>query len=213
VLERDHLLPLADEGFDLTEVSFPVVDRLGRVRVRTNAYSVPLRSGTHTQAKITATTIEVWHAGRCIARHERCDGRQQEILDLEHYLDVLEHKPGALAGSTPLAQWRRLGRWPASYDQFWQGLIERLGKSAGTREMIGLLQLGRMHGFDALRRAIETAQALGCGDSAAVRHLLTTPPAVTPSPTLTDLGRLAQFERPLPAVTAYDQLLVGGGVR
>lgn len=213
VIEREHLLPLAEEGFDLTEVSFPVVDRLGRVRVRTNAYSVPLRSGSQTQAKITATTIEVWHAGRRVARHERCYGRQQEILDLEHYLDVLEHKPGALAGSTPLAQWRRLGRWPASYDQFWQGLIERLGKSAGTREMIGLLQLGRMHGFAALRQAIEMALTLGCGDSAAVRHLLTTPREVAPPPTLADLGRLAQFERPLPAVTAYDQLLVGGGVR
>lgn len=213
VIEREHLLPLAEEGFDLTEVSFPVVDRLGRVRVRTNAYSVPLRSGSQTQAKITATTIEVWHAGRRVARHERCYGRQQEILDLEHYLDVLEHKPGALAGSTPLAQWRRLGRWPASYDQFWQGLIERLGKPAGTREMIGLLQLGRMHGFAALRQAIEMALTLGCGDSAAVRHLLTTPREVAPPPTLADLGRLAQFERPLPAVTAYDQLLVGGGVR
>jgi len=28
---------------------------------------------------------------------------QTEILDLEHYLDVLRKKPGALAGSTPLA--------------------------------------------------------------------------------------------------------------
>lgn len=209
LIEREYLLPLADEGFDLTDVSFPTVDRLGRVRVGTNAYSVPLRSGTSAQAKLTATTLEVWHDGRCLARHERCYGRQQEILDLEHYLDVLEHKPGALAGSTPLAQWRRLGRWPVSYDQFWQGLIERLGKSPGTREMIGLLQLGRVHGQDALRRAIETALDLGCGDSAAVRHLLTAPDLAHEPVAPLAIGSLARFERPLPVVSDYDQLLAG----
>jgi transposase len=211
--ERDHLLPLAEEGFDLTEVCFPVVDRLGRVRVRTNAYSVPLRPGTQTQAKVAATTIEVWHEGRCVARHERCYGRHQAILDLEHYLDVLEHKPGALAGSTPLEQWRRLGRWPASYDRFWAGLIDRLGTAAGTGEMIGLLQLGRAHGYDALRRAIETALDLGCGDSAAVRHLLTTPDLTHAPPLRLEVGALSRFDRPLPAVTAYDQLLASGVAR
>jgi hypothetical protein len=40
------------------------------------------------------------------AHHERCYGRQQQILDLEHYLDVLYRKPGALAGSRPLQQMR-----------------------------------------------------------------------------------------------------------
>ncbi len=213
LIEREHLLPLVEEGFDLTEVSFPVVDRLGRVRVRTNAYSVPLRTGTQAQAKIAATTIEVWHDGRCVARHDRCYGRQQEILDLEHYLDVLAHKPGALAGSTPLEQWRRLGRWPASYDRFWQGLIDRLGRSAGTREMIGLLQLGRAHGYDALRRAIEAALDLGCGDSAAVRHLLTAPGLAHEPVAPLEIGPLSRFARPAPVVREYDQLLAGGGAR
>jgi hypothetical protein len=33
-----------------------------------------------------------------VARHPRCYGRGHQILDLEHYLDVLEKKPGAMAG-------------------------------------------------------------------------------------------------------------------
>ncbi len=73
------------------------------------------------------------------------------MLDLEHYLDVLERKPGALAGSKPLEQCRALGRWPASYDRFWQALIDRHGQQAGTQEMIGVLQLGRTHGQAALQ--------------------------------------------------------------
>lgn len=210
-VEQIALLPLADDDFDLAEVSFPMVSTLGWVRVRTNAYSVPQAAGTRVEAKLTAAGLELWHGGKCIAQHERNYGRYQEILDLEHYLEVLEHKPGAFAGSTPLAQWRATGRWPASYDQLWEALMERQGRAAGTKAMISLLQLGRMHGYERLRVAIESALALGCSDSAAVQHLLTTPDLQREQPgELRDLGLLARFERPLPAVDAYDELLVGG---
>lgn len=206
-LEREQLLPLAAEGFDLREVSFPTVDTLGRVRVRTNAYSVPLRAGTAVQVTLSATQVTVWQEGQCVATHERCYGRQQEVLNLEHYLDVLERKPGALAGSTPLAQWRQAGRWPQSYDTFWQGLITRLGTQAGTKEMIGLLQLGRSHGQAALQRALEEALARGVQDSAAVRHLLAAPQLARTQPAPMEIGVLAAYERPLPDLAPYDALL------
>jgi len=48
--------------------------------------------------------VEIWHQGRYVARHARSYERHQEILDLEHCVDVLEHKPGAFAGSKPLEQ-------------------------------------------------------------------------------------------------------------
>jgi len=208
-IEREQLLPLVSEGFDLTEVSFPRVDPLGRVKVRTNAYSVPLPAGTTVEARLSATIVAIRHEGRMVAHHERCYGRGQEVLDLEHYLDVLEHKPGALAGSKPLEQWRRLGRWPVSYDRFWEGLNDRLGRPAGTKEMIGLLQLGRVHGDAALRSAIETALLLGVHDPAAVRHLLMRPHLEHPLVDAIEIGVLAAFERPLPAIADYDALLAG----
>ena len=105
-VERGHLLPRAAEGFDLAEVVFPLVDKQGCVTVKTNFYSVPVRAGTRVEARVHPLHVEVWHAGRLIARHERCHSRRQHVLDLEHYLDVLSHKPGAFAGSKPLAQWR-----------------------------------------------------------------------------------------------------------
>jgi len=210
-IEQPSLLSLAEDDFDLAEVSFPTVSTMGWIRVRTNAYSVPQDAGIRVEAKLTADTLELWHGGKCIAQHERNYGRYQEILDLEHYLEVLEHKPGAFAGSKPLAQWRASGRWPTSYDQLWESLIERHGHPGGTKAMISLLQLGKTHGYDRLRVAIETALALGCSDSAAVQHLLTTPALKREQPAeLQDLGLLARFERPLPAVDVYDELLVGG---
>src|SRR5271170_387261 len=134
--EQPHLLPLAAERFDLAEISFPTVDGLRCVRVRTNRYSVPLRPGTKVEAKVNADSVELWHEGRCVARHERCYSRQQQVLDLGHYLDVLERKPGALAGSTALAQWRQAGRWPESFDRLWQALNMRHGRQHGTRQII-----------------------------------------------------------------------------
>jgi hypothetical protein len=200
LLERDHLLPLAPADFDLTETCFPKVSDLGWVKVRTNAYSVPLAAGRSVQAKILPATIELWHAGKPVAAHERCYGRSQEILNLAHSLDILEHKPGALAGSKPLDQWRKQGRWPPSYARFWEGLIARHGKARGTKEMIGLAQLGRTQGQENLRAAIETALELGCQDSAAVRHLLSSGALRKAPPEPLELGSLAAFRQPLPTL-------------
>src|SRR5918992_3100656 len=212
LIERAHLLPLAEEGFDLVEVSFPVVTSLGCVKVKTNAYSVPVKAGRTVEARLSAASVEIWYEGKRAARHERSYGRYQEILDLEHYLDVLERKPGALAGSKPLEQWRRLGRWPESYDRFWQALIDRHGRQAGTKAMIALLQLGRVHGQAALQGAIDAALVLGCTDEAAVRHLVTAQGLEHARPQTVEVGALVQFERPLPTVGEYDQLLAPLGV-
>ncbi len=213
LIERERLLGLAAEGFEIEVSSFPKVDATGCVKVRTNFYSTPLRPGTRAQAKIYAESVEVWHEGRRIARHERSYSRQQKIFNLEHYLDVLAHKPGALAGSTPLEQWRQAGRWPASYDTLWAKLIQRHDKQAGTQQMIELLQEGKRHGWDKLSEAIEKALECGCCDQAAVRYLLTSqclerlaqPPLVAPE--------LERFERPLPTLTNYDQLLAAEAVQ
>jgi hypothetical protein len=72
VIERELLLPLATEGADLAQTSFPRVNGLGCAKVLTNSYSVPLPAGTEVQAKAYASTIELWNGGRCVALHERC---------------------------------------------------------------------------------------------------------------------------------------------
>lgn len=211
IVEREHLLPVAPEGMDLAQTSFPTVNSLGCARVLTNAYSVPLKAGTQVHAKAYASTVELWHDGRCIARHERCYSRQQQVLDLEHYLDVLYRKPGALAGSRPLEQQRRAGLWPESFDEIWQALMTRHGKQSGTKQMIGLLQLGKQYGRDRLRAAIETAASTGCSDIAAVEHLLHAETLRHVACEVIDIGALERYQRPLPVMNEYDELLLAGG--
>lgn len=208
-IEREHLLPLPAEGFELAETSFPIIDGKGCVKVRTNWYSTPLKPGTRTRVKLLPAYVEVWQERECVARHERSFSRYQQVLDLEHYLDVLERKPGALAGSSPLEQWRQRGRWPESFDHLWQSLRERHGPQTGTREMIDLLTLGKRHGWERLRQAIEESLALGCTDAAAVRHLVTADELVRRNELL-GLPGLERYDRPLPAIGDYD-LLLGAG--
>ena len=135
------------------------------------------------------------------------------MLNLEHYLDVLERKPGAMAGSTPLAQWRAAGRWPACLDAIWRKLEIRHGRSGGTREMISLVRTGLSEGWQRLIQAVEEALRLGVTDAAAVIHILRMPDAEDRRRYALQLAEeLAQFERPVPVMDEYDQLLSDPGV-
>jgi nucleotide-binding universal stress UspA family protein len=92
--------------------------------------------------------------------------------------------------------------------------MERQGRQHGTRAMIELLQFGNRHGYDRLQTAIDLALQLGCVDAAAVRHLMVSDDLAHRRPVLLlDLGALTRYERPLPHVHAYDDLLVSGGAR
>jgi hypothetical protein len=106
--------------------------------VRTNFYSVPLKPGTVVEARLCSSQVEFRHNGLRIAQHERSYDRAKQILDLEHYLDVLELKPGALRGSKPLALWRAQGRWPESYDRLWELMTSKHGRQAGARFMVAV---------------------------------------------------------------------------
>lgn len=207
-VEREHLLPLAEEGSQLASIHFPTVNSSRCVRVLTNFYSVPAPVGCVVEARVYAAEVELWHEGKRLARHDRCFSRQKKVLDLEHYLDVLSKKPGALQGSSALEQWRAQGKWPASFDRLWEELKKRRGKQDGTRAMIDLLLLGRTHGYEALRNAIDKTVAIGCMDVNAVVLLLNghgdelRPPAEP-----VDIGGLSRYDRPQPTLTDYDQLL------
>src|SRR3989441_3517910 len=206
-IEREHLLPLPAEGFELAEISFPVVDSKGCVKARTNCYSTPLKPGTQTRVKLLPAYVEVWQERECVARHERSSSRYEQVLALEHYVDVLGAKPGALAGSSPLKQWRERGRWPESFDRLWQSLRERHGPQAGTPAMIEVLRLGKRYGWDRLREAIKETPAPRCTGSAPVPHLVTANELVRSHTEPCELSGLERYDRPLPQMQEYDLLL------
>lgn len=211
VEESARLTPLPAERFDIAQIKSPIVDGKGCVKLVNVWYSTPLRPDTRVTARVLPSLVEVWYAGKLVAQHERCYTHGQEIYDLNHYLDVLDRKPGALPGSKPLAQWRAAGRWPKSLDvlhELWQ---KRLGRHEGTRELVDLILLAPKHGWPAIRSCADRALEYGCTDASAVKCLLTQSgqPTQMTLLSLEDLGVLSKFDRPLPEVDCYDLLLAG----
>lgn len=54
--------------------------------------------GRRLAVRLTATTVEVLDGSTLLVCHERAIGRHVEVLALDHYLEVLETKPGGLPG-------------------------------------------------------------------------------------------------------------------
>lgn len=213
--ERLKLRTLPPKAFEVAEVSCPRVDEKGRVRVRTNWYSVPIGLvGLRVEVRLRTGWLEVLHSGRLVAAHERVYGRNQERLKLDHYLELLQHKPGALERCRPLRQARERGEWPSCYDQLWQKLKERYGESGGTRQMLEVLLLHRRADTKAVHQSVQRTLSYGCYEASAVRLILRQAeqgPDVAVAP-LSDLGELERYDRPAGDTRAYDVLLRGGAV-
>src|SRR5262249_32587753 len=102
--EQLAMMPLPAEPFDPARLLQSRVDHRARVCVRQNYYSVPARyAGRRLPVRLSASSVEVLDGPRVVARHERVAGKDAEILVLDHYLEVLRRKPGALPGATALA--------------------------------------------------------------------------------------------------------------
>jgi len=212
--ERPVLRALPAEAFDAAEAATPRVDQKSLVTVRQNRYSVPVAlAGLRVSARIGAREVEISHGGRVVARYERLHGKFATSARLDHYLELLQRKPGGLEHSVALAQERDRGAWPACFDELWAALSERYGRSHAAAQMVDVLLLCREHGPERVELAVRGALAAGAIDGRAVSVL--TRRAIAgrqPPEPLTDLApRLAAHARPAPDLADYDQLL--GGTR
>jgi len=130
-------LPLAEERFPIDEILFPlIVDNKAGESQNELVFGASV-AGAPRDSPRAPSLIEIVHDGECVGPSPAQLRTRTPDPHLEHYLDVLEKKPGARLDRTPLEQWRQAGRWPDCLDRIWKKLEERHGKSGGTREMIG----------------------------------------------------------------------------
>ena len=232
-LEAPALRPLPTEPFEAGLVLTPRVDRHARVTVRQCHYSVPAKLiGQRVRAILRADELVIFAGRREVARHERSTVRGSATLLLDHYLEVLAHKPGALPGATAVVQARDAGTFTPAHEAFWAAARKAHGDADGTRELVEVLLLHRhMRSVDIVDGLV-AALAVGAvrGDVVAVeaRRVAQSRPAagtvnlvVEPDLTLRVVSltqrRLAEpaaviaglppDQRPMPSITAYDELL------
>lgn len=208
-LDRERLIlnTLPREPHPTWEEATPRVDSKALATVRANRYSVPASlAGLRIRAKIGAGEISFWHDGKQVARHERLAGKHQVSAQLDHYLDLLARKPGALARSLALRQQRDRGDWPAGFDELWSRIQERSGRQEAARQMVEVLMLCRQHPAQAVELAVRGALAAGAYDGRAVALLASRSARPEPPPLEVD-ARLAGIGSPPPSdISDYDEL-------
>ena len=240
-LEQPLLRPLPMEVFEPGLVLHPRVDRSSMITVRMVKYSVPAHLiGRRVCVSLRATEVVVFEGRSVAAVHPRVVARGTSHVPLDHYLEVLRFKPGALPGSTALAQARAAGVFTPAHEAFWAASRKVNGDADGTRELVDVLLLHRsltteqvtagiiaalsvgavsadVVAVEARRHTANEAAASGMGGAGPDRHLvarssereqrvvsltqrrLTDPAAV--------IAGLPPDTRPVPSVTAYDELL------
>jgi hypothetical protein len=211
--EIDVLRPLPVSPFPTWEQTTHRVNQKAMITVRRNHYSVPVRLvGMKVAARVGAREIEVVADGQPVATHPRLRGSQLRSARLDHYLELLRDKPGALEHSLALRQERERGRWPGCFDELWQLLKERVGASDAARQIVDVVMLCRDHDPEIVELAVRGAITAGAIDAGAVALLIdrkTRPPNVAIE--LPD--RLARHDRSAPTLDEYDQLLDSTAVR
>jgi hypothetical protein len=192
--------------------------------VRCNQYSVPARFiGHRLRVKLSASAVTVYHRTSVVARHQRAIGKGAKVLDLDHYLEILHRKPGALPGATALAQARAARTFTAEHDAFWDAARKAHGDAAGTRALVEVLLLHRhldrvdvlagisaalsvgstsadVVALQARKAAQQRGEAAGAEDTA-IRD------GCVVSLAEHRWAALLADERPLPSVAKYDTLL------
>jgi transposase len=209
-VERARLHPLPAEPFDPARLLSAKVDTKARVWVLQSWYSVPVRlAGRRVQVRLGAQELEVLDpaSGRVVAVHQRSLHKHTQDLVLDHYLEVLARKPGALGGAAALKQAREQGVFTATHDRFWTAARHARGDGAGTRALVEVLLLHRTLPAEAVGAGIDAALGVGSTDPELVaieaRRLLEAPLA----PVVPIREALARYERPTPGLAGYDSLL------
>ena len=198
-MEKERLLPLPPFPFRCC-ISRPVkASHYSLISFDGNRYSVPVEyQRSRLVVHAYAWKVEIGCGGHIIASHQRCYGKGQDVMEVEHYLPVLVRRPGAFPYARPVRQWQM----PRIYRDFLEAL-SRSHNGDSPRLFLQVLYLGRHFGRQNVERAMEQATSEGRADVERVRQLLT---GVDTMPPARDAGLLKHTRVVLPDLAQFDLL-------
>ena len=147
-LEQSHLMPMP-VAFDGYVENPAKVSSTCLVTVARNRYSVPCEwAGQMVSTHLYPAQIVVVAGDAMVATHERLSDRNQTRYDWQHYVPLIERKPGALRNGAPFAD------LPEPLQRMRKGLLHQEG---GDRVMAQVLAEVPKQGLDAVLVAVELA--------------------------------------------------------
>jgi len=150
--EQSRLMPVP-KPFDGYVELMARVTSTALVHLERNRYSVP------TEHANSAVSVRMYHDhiavvadGTRVATHSRSFERSQTFYDWQHYISLVERKPGGLRNGAPFAG------MPDALKQLQAILLRRSG---GDSVMAQVLAAVPIHGLDAVLVAVELALEAG----------------------------------------------------
>ena len=166
------------------------------VSVHRNRYSVPCEyAGQRVSTRLYPNRVSVAAADAVVASHDRLTERGQICYDWQHYIPLIERKPGALRNGAPFAG------LPAPLKQLKLGLMRHPG---GDRVMAQVLAAVPSAGLEAVLVAVELVIESGVLSAEHVLNVLARLNA-SPTPACVETSLLLN-EAPLANTSRYDSL-------
>ena len=146
--ERPHLMPMP-EPFDGYVQKLARVSSTCLVSVARNRYSVPCElAGQMVSTRLYPGSVVIVADDSVVARHERLSDAGGASYDWQHYIPLVQRKPGALRNGAPFAD------MPQALQQLRRGLLAEPG---GDRVMAQVLAIVPTAGLEAVTVAVELA--------------------------------------------------------
>jgi transposase len=201
--EKRCLLPLPQQRFPACQRISTFVSKQSLVQVGTNLYSAPVEWAHHQAVvRLFVDRVEIFCDQKRVAVHSRCYDRGQFILQPEHYLRLLERKPGSLDNARPF----KGQPWGEDF-QFMRLELEYRYGDLGTRRYIDILLLFTNYDQQEVKRAVSLCVRRRAFSYEAVVGVLRNEP-VTPSRRLdlSDRPELVTLGDGVRPANLYDQL-------
>ena len=199
--EQPHLMPMPT-AFDGYVDNTVKVSSTCLVAMAGNRYSVPCElAGRRVSTRVYPTEVVVVHDGVCVARHARLANRGQTTYDWQHYVPLIQRKPGALRNGAPFAD------LPQPLQQLRQALLRQDG---GDRLMAQVLALVPASGLEAvLVAAALVLEATAPSGRISVEHVVNVMGRLQTGPQPAQVTTALMMADPPRADTArYDRLRV-----
>jgi hypothetical protein len=197
--ERAHLMPMLTP-FDGYIEKPARVSSTCLVSVARNRYSVPCEwAGQRVSTRLYPGRVMVVADEAIVADHERLNSEGQTRYDWQHYVPLLQRKPGALRNGAPFAD------LPEALQQLRRGLLREPG---GDRVMAQVLAIVPTAGLDAVLVAVELALESGPPSSrVSVEHVVNVLARLNATPAPQNATTLLRAAIPPLADTARYDLL------
>lgn len=193
--ERLEMMPMPTPFDGYVEKSAKVSNTC-LVSVDRNRYSVPCEWANHrVSTRLYPTRVCVVAGDAVVASHERASDRSHTRYDWQHYIALVQRKPGALRNGAPFAD------MPEPLQRLRQGLMRHAG---GDRIMAQVLAAVPTAGLEAVLVAVDLVVQSG---ALSAEHVLNVVARLNAKPVPDSVETtLALKEPPLANTGRYDSL-------